>query len=126
MAAILPGMDEVFITDLRANTILGVYDYEREAPREVEIDIRTVVDLEEIAATDDLDKAVDYERLSNRVVEYLGDNSFYLVETLAHRLAAVIQQEFGLPWLRIEVRKRGAIPFVGAFGVVAERGVRPS
>jgi dihydroneopterin aldolase len=59
------------------------------------------------------------------VIDYVGATDFQLVETLAESVAGIVLAEFGVPWVRVRVNKRGAIRNAADVGVVIERGHRP-
>ena len=47
-----------------------------------------------------------------------------LVETLAEGVAEILLEEFGAPWCKVRVNKRGAVTGATDVGVVIERGSR--
>lgn len=117
-------MDQVFIRGLEANTVIGAYDWERGIRQRLVLDLDMAWDIRPAAAGDDLNKALDYAAVSQRVLDYVNASQFELVETLAERLAALIIEEFGVPWLRLNINKPGAVTqATGGVGVVIERGV---
>ena len=77
------------------------------------------------AASDRIDDTLDYKAVSKRLIAFVGESRFELVETLAERCAALIREEFGVAWLRLKLSKPGAVTGARAVGVVIERGHRP-
>ena len=73
------------------------------------------------AATDDIALTLNYKDVSKRLVEYVGQSGFGLVETLAERCAAIILDEFGVARVRLKLSKPGAVRGARAVGVVIER-----
>jgi dihydroneopterin aldolase len=63
--------------------------------------------------------------LSKRIVGFLQESRFELVETAAERTAAMLREEFAIPWLRLRLHKPGALRDAGDVGVAIERGTRP-
>jgi len=118
-------MDLVFIEDLRIETVIGIYDWEREIRQTVALDIEMAFDNTRPAATDRIEDTLDYKAVSKRLIAFVGESRFELVETLAERCAALIRDEFGVPWLRLRLAKPGAVTGSRAVGVVIERGERP-
>jgi dihydroneopterin aldolase len=118
-------MDIVFLRELRIETIVGVYDWEREVRQPVVLDIDMAADTARAAATDRIEDALDYHAVSERLREFVGASSFRLVETLAEGCAAIVLEEFGVPWVRIRLNKIDAIEHAAGVGVVIERGERP-
>ncbi len=117
-------MDIVFIRDLRIDTVIGIYDWEREIRQTVAFDLEMGADIRRAAATDAIDEALDYKAVSKRLVEFVRASEFQLVETLAERCAAIVLQEFKVPWVRLTLNKVGAVSAARDVGVMIERGSR--
>lgn len=113
--------DKVFITGLRATAVIGIYDWEREIRQNLRLDLEMQTDVRRAAASEDIADALDYEKISNRVRDFVEQSEFLLVESLAEQLAGLLIAEFNVPWLRLSVHKPGAIEFADDVGVVIER-----
>lgn len=118
-------MDTVFIEALEIDCVIGIYDWERKITQKVVLDIEMAFDNRVPAASDDIADTLDYKAVSKRLIAYVGESSFGLVESLAERCAAIIREEFNVPWLRLKLSKPGAVTGSRAVGVVIERGTRP-
>jgi 7,8-dihydroneopterin aldolase/epimerase/oxygenase len=118
-------MDIVFIRELRADTVIGVYDWERSVRQSVVLDLEMATDNRRAAATDSIDDALDYAAISARVLAFIEGSEFQLIETMAEEVAALILGEFGVPWLRLRLCKPGAVARARDVGVAIERGERP-
>jgi len=118
-------MDIIFISDLRAETIIGIYEWERNQKQTIAVDIEMATDIARSASSDSIDDALNYKAVSKRVEQFVSDSSFQLVETLAERLAEMILSEFDVPWLRLTVHKLGALSNSKDVGVRIERGTTP-
>lgn len=118
-------MDIVFIRDLRIDTIIGIYDWEREVKQTVSIDLEMASDIRQAAATDDIQYALNYKAVSKRVISYVENRNALLVETLAEELAQIIREEFQVPWLRLRLSKPGAVRGARDVGLIIERGQKP-
>ena len=119
-------MDIVFIEDLRVDAVIGIYDWERRVRQTLSFDIEMAFDNTVPAASDDIALTLNYKDVSKRLIDYVGDSSFGLVETLAERCAAIIREEFGVSWVRLKLSKPGAVRGAHAVGVRIERGQRPA
>jgi dihydroneopterin aldolase len=86
------------------------------------LDLEMAADVARAAATDHLDDALNYKAVSDRLIQFVGEGCFNLVETLAEGVAAILRDEFGVRWLRLRVCKPGAIKEARDVGVVIERG----
>lgn len=118
-------MDIVFIEALEIDTVIGIYDWERTITQKVVLDIEMAFDNRPPAASDALADTLDYKAVSKRLIAFVGASSFGLVESLAERCAAIIREEFGVPWVRLKLSKPGAVTGSRAVGVVIERGTKP-
>ena len=114
-------MDIVFLRDLRIETVIGVWDWERRIRQTVSIDLEMGTDVRRAAATDRIDEALNYKDVAKRLIAFVGDSQFQLVETLAEAVARVVVTEFGVPWVRVSVAKPGAVQGSKEVGVVIER-----
>ncbi len=115
-------MGIVYLRDLRVETIVGIFEWERTTRQVVSLDLEMAADVAAAAATESIEDALDYEAISKRLIEFVSASSYQLVETLAEQVATVVRQEFGVPWLRVSLSKPGAIRGARDVGVVIERG----
>ena len=113
--------DRIFLRGLTAECIIGFIDWERRVKQTVVVDLDLPDDCRRAAISDDVADTVDYKRVAKRVLAYIEVSEFKLVETLAHRLALLLLEEFGLEWVRISLNKPGAIRNSRDVGVVIER-----
>lgn len=119
-------MDRVFIRELQIDTVIGVYDWERQVRQTVSLDVEMAFDIRRAAASENVEHALDYSAVATRLQTFIGDSAFLLVETMAEQSAALIMQEFNVPWLRLRVCKPGAVLAARDVGVVIERGEKPA
>lgn len=117
-------MDIVYIRDLRIDTIIGIYDWEREVRQTVSIDLEMASDIRKAAETDDIQFALNYKAVSKRLIAYVENRNALLVETLAEEIAQMIRSEFNVPWLRLRLSKPGAVRGARDVGLIIERGSR--
>lgn len=118
-------MDIIFLNEMKIDTVIGIWDWERKIRQTVVIDLEMAADIRKAAASDSVDDTLNYKLVAKRVQEFVGDSEFQLVETLAEKIAAIINDEFAVPWVRVKVNKPGAIRGARDVGVVIERGERP-
>ena len=114
-------MDKIFIKDLRAHGIIGVYPHERETPQEILINVTVYVDTQRAAQTDDIADCVDYDALAKKVKAHAESAARLTVEALANDLAEICLQEKGVEKVIVRVEKPGAIPSAQSVGVEVER-----
>ncbi|WP_304640318.1 dihydroneopterin aldolase [Pseudomonas sp.] len=116
-------MDRIFVRGLAVDAVIGVYDWERDIRQPLVLDLELAWDIRAAAADDDLSRTLDYAAISDRIITYVGESRFALVETLAERVAELVRSEFAVPWLRLTVNKPTAVSqATGGVGVIIERG----
>ncbi|MDE2050259.1 MAG: dihydroneopterin aldolase [Gammaproteobacteria bacterium] len=113
--------DRIFLRGLTAECIIGFIEWERRVKQTVVLDLELPVDCRRASVSDDVADTVDYKKVAKRVLAYIEASEFKLVETLAHRLALLLLEEFALEWVRISLNKPGAIRNSRDVGVVIER-----
>ncbi|CAG0910473.1 unnamed protein product [Cyprideis torosa] len=117
-------MDIVFIEDLRIETVIGIYDWERKIKQTLAFDLEMATDIRPAAAEEDIEKTLNYKAVAKRIISFVEASEFLLVETLAERVAAIVMEEFDVPWLRLTLHKPGAVTGSRSVGVKIERGER--
>lgn len=117
-------MDIIFLRGLQIETLIGIYDWEREIKQTIILDLEMAADIRKAASTDHIADTLDYKAVSKRIIGFVESSEFYLVETLAERLATLLIEEFGIPWLRMTLNKKGAVRGATDVGIIIERGVR--
>jgi dihydroneopterin aldolase len=113
--------DTIFLRDLRVETVIGIWDWERKIRQTVSIDLELAADIREAAATDNIEDALNYKAIAKRVQQFVGESSFQLVETLAEKIATLILDEFPVPSVQVRVNKPGAIRGARDVGVLIRR-----
>ena len=113
--------DRIFLRGLQVECIIGFIEWERRIKQTVVVDIELPVDCAKAAETDEVGSTVDYKRVAKRIIAFIEPSDFKLVETLAHRTAMVVIEEFQVAWFRISINKPGAIRGSRDVGVTIER-----
>jgi dihydroneopterin aldolase len=114
-------MDSIFLNDLRVETIVGIWDWERKIRQTVSIDLEMASDIRVAAASDSIEDTLNYKLVAKRVQQFVSESSFKLVETLAEKIAEVVLTEFNVPWVEVRVNKPGAIRGARDVGVKIRR-----
>ena len=115
-------MDIIYINDLRIETIIGIYGWERRTRQTVVLDIEMGTDIRKASASDDVEDTLNYKTVAERLFEFVGGSEFELIETLAEQISDILLHEFNVPWLRLKLNKQGALKGVRDVGVIIERG----
>jgi len=114
-------MDKIFIRGLKTETIIGIFDWERQVKQTVVIDIEISTDIRKAALSDSIADALNYKRVAKRVLSFVEASNFHLVEALAEHIAMLILDEFGVAWVSLVLSKPGAVRGSRDVGVVLER-----
>lgn len=117
-------MDIIYLKDLKAECVIGVWGWERQIRQRVTINLEMRADIARAAASDRLEDTLNYKAVAKRVIAFVEDSEFQLIETLAERIAGLLTEEFGIPWCRVTLDKGGAVRGSKGVGVVIERGSR--
>ncbi len=116
-------MDKIFLHALKTETIVGIFDWERQVKQTVILDIEFSADIRKAALTDSIDDTLNYKRVAKRVLTFVEESRFHLVETLAEHVAMLLLEEFAVAWVRVSLSKPGAIRSSRDVGVMLERAV---
>jgi 7,8-dihydroneopterin aldolase/epimerase/oxygenase len=114
-------MDKIFIHALKTEAIIGIFDWERQVRQTVVIDIEISADIAKAALSDSIHDTLNYKRIAKRVLAFVEESKFHLVETLAERIAMLLLEDFGIDWVSISLSKPGAIRSSRDVGVMLER-----
>ncbi len=117
----LDGHDLVFIEDLRIQTVIGIYDWEREITQTVSLDLSMAFDIRKAGVSDHIDDTLDYKSVAKRLITFVEASEFQLVEALAEHCARIVLTEFPVSRLRLKLSKPGAVRGSSAVGVIIER-----
>jgi dihydroneopterin aldolase len=101
--------DRIFLHGLAVECIIGFIEWERRIKQTIVLDVEMPVDCARAAQTDSVADTLDYKKVAKRLISFVGTSEFQLVETLAHRTALLIIEEFGVEWVRLSINKPGAI-----------------
>jgi dihydroneopterin aldolase len=118
---IVPVMDAIVIRDLRVETLIGIHRRERHVLQTVSIDLEIGVPGAAVFSSDRVADTIDYEQVALRIKALASSQHFRLVETFADRIAALLMEDFGAPWIRVSAAKVGILPNAKFVGVTIER-----
>jgi dihydroneopterin aldolase len=113
--------DIVYIRDLQVETIIGIFDWERKIKQTVSIDIEMATDIAKAAKSDHIDDAINYKAVGKRIIQFVEQSEYQLIETMVETIAQIVLKEFNVNWLRLRVSKPGALRGAKDVGLVIER-----
>ena len=117
-------MDIVFIKQLEIETVIGIYDWERKIRQTISLDVEMATDIKKAANSDSIDDTLNYKAVAKRLISFVGESEYELVEALAEKICDIICSEFNVPWVRLTLHKPGAVSGSKSVGVMIERGAK--
>jgi dihydroneopterin aldolase len=114
-------VDKIFLRELKVETIIGFWEWERRIKQVVSIDLEIGTDARVAAASDAIAGTLNYEQLAKRIIDFVGESQYQMVEALATAIGKIVVKEFAAPWVKVSVAKPGAIPAAREVGIVIER-----
>lgn len=114
-------MDAILIRDLRVEVLIGIHKREQHLPQTVSLDLEIGLPGEAVFRTDKVADTIDYEQAALRIRALAASGHFRLVETFAERVARLLIEEFGAPWVKVSAAKLGVLPDAKFVGVTIER-----
>jgi len=115
-------MDIIYLRDLRIDTVIGIYDWERRMKQTVILDIEMGTDIRAAANSDAIEDTLNYKDVAKRIMTFVGDSEFELVEKKKKKVTSIILTEFNTTWVKLTLNKKGAVRGVRDVGVIIERG----
>jgi 7,8-dihydroneopterin aldolase/epimerase/oxygenase len=85
---------------------IGITAEERSAPQECQADLTLWGNFEAAAATDTLDRSIDYCQILSQVQKVAEAHEYSLLETLAYGIVRSVLQSFPVARVRVKLRKR--------------------
>ena len=113
--------DLIYIKDLRVQTIIGIFGWEREVRQEVSIDLEMTFDCKRAAKTDAIEDTIDYKKITKGIIKFVEESKFQLQETLAESIADLVKNEYKIDSLKLRVSKPGALRHAEDVGVIIHR-----
>lgn len=115
--------DKVFIHELTAFASIGAYDWEHTIKQRLVFNIEMAWDFQKATQTDDVQYCLNYAEVSQAILDFVEKQPFKLVETMAYQVADLLQTQFGIQSLRLELHKPKAVAQASSVGVIVQRGV---
>lgn len=115
-----PG-DTIFLHELKVETTIGIWEWERKIRQVVSIDLEMGADVRSAAEKDEVDSTLNYKAVAKRVQQFVSESEYQLVETLAEKTAELVLGEFDVPWIQVRISKPKAISGANDVGVLIFR-----
>jgi 7,8-dihydroneopterin aldolase/epimerase/oxygenase len=114
-------MNKIFVHDLRVQTRIGIYDWERELAQTLRLDVELGLTSDRVFISGDFADAIDYAAVVRRLQGFAADHPHQLLERFAQAVADIILVEFAAAWVKVRVAKLAPIAGVRELGVEIER-----
>ncbi|MDB4043358.1 dihydroneopterin aldolase [Gammaproteobacteria bacterium] len=113
--------DTIYIKDLRVQTIIGIFGWERKVRQEVSIDLEMSFDCKKAAKNDAIEDTLDYKKITKGLIKFVEESSFQLQESLAEGIASLVKNEYKVESIKLRVSKPGALRYAEDVGVIIHR-----
>lgn len=117
-------MDTIFLRDLEINATIGIFEWEKRIKQKVRIDLEMGTDITKAAASDAIQDTLDYKAISKRIIQFVEDSRYELIETMIEEVSEILLKEFCIPWVKVTISKPGAVRGSRDVGITIERGER--
>ena len=114
-------MDIIFLRELKVDTLIGVYEWEKRVPQTLQLDLEIALPSSRACETDEIKDALDYADIVRDIQSALASRHFNLLEALAETIAQMLLNDFKSPWVRVSVAKLNAIRGSRMVGISIER-----
>jgi len=114
-------MDIVFINGLKIDTVIGIYDWEKKIRQDIVLDIEMEFDISKAGKSDDIKDTLNYKSIGKRIIDFVKNAKFGLVETLAEEICKIIVCEFKVKSVKLKLDKGEALRGASGVGVVITR-----
>ena len=114
-------MDAIVIRDLRVEALIGIHKRERHVVQTLSMDLEIGIPGSAVFSSDKVADTIDYEQVALRIKALAASGHFRLVETFADRIAALLLEDFGAPWVKVSAAKLGILANAKIVGVTIER-----
>ena len=108
----------ISIENLRLRTVVGVFEWEKKILQEVIVNIEALIDCPDpLAIGDDISGTLDYKALNKKVIKFVEEGRFNLVETIAGGVARIVLEDGKALEATVRVDKPGALRFADSVSV---------
>ena len=102
---------------------IGIFDWEKKIKQEISLSYEIDHDNLSASKEDKIDATTDYKTITKKIISFIEENKFELVETFAEKIAEMVIKDFDVNWIKLRVSKPGALRFSKDVGVIIERSV---
>lgn len=104
-------MATISIENLRMRTVIGTNDWEREIKQDIFVDLSFSYDISKAVETDDFMFAIDYKATKQKVMTFVENSSFFLIEKLAQEILNILLEPQQVTKAKVILRKPDALKY---------------
>ena len=111
-------MTVISIENLRLRTVVGIFEWEKKILQEVVVNVEARIDCPDpLAIEDDISGTLDYKALNKKIIRFVEDGRFNLLETIAGGIARIVLEDDNALEATVRVDKPGALRFADSVSV---------
>ena len=114
-------IDRIYVEDLRVKGTIGIFDWEKKIKQEISLSYEIDHDNLSASKEDKIEATTDYKTITKKIISFIEENKFELVETFAEKIAEMVIKDFDVNCINLRVSKPGALRFSKDVGVIIER-----
>jgi len=103
-------MGKIYITGLSVETLIGVYDWERERLTELVLDIELEANLTTAMQSDDVADTIDYAKVAECISEVGKNSRFELLEAFGAEVMNAVLARFAISAINVKIIKPNILP----------------
>ena len=113
--------DTIYIRDLRVETIIGIFGWEREVRQQISMDLDFEFDVSVPGKSDLIDDTLDYKKITKSLIAFIESSEYKLIEALGEGIVDHLKSKFGIKKVKLRLSKPGALRFSKDVGIMIER-----
>lgn len=117
-------MEQIRITGLQVDTLIGVYDWERKRKTRLKLTLALSVDLTDAMASDKVSDTIDYAAVAAHCQTFAAHSTFELLEAFGSALMDSVLAQFSVSKIELTVDKPGILPDAESVCVVMARSAK--
>lgn len=114
-------MDKIIINGLEIDTIIGVYDWERQKSQKVILNLVLVTDFSQAMRSDNVEDTIDYAAIVERIELLAEAHQPELLENFAELIFADLFALFPLTEIQLQILKPDILKQVNTIGIHVTR-----
>ncbi len=95
--------DRIFLEALDIQGVIGIYDWERTTKQTIRVDLEMPANASFASGSDDISDTLNYKDVAKRIIAYVENTEYQLIETLVENIASIILDEFKVGWVEVSL-----------------------